>query len=211
MKKIVKTGMVALSLAGLISLANAATPGLYVGGGLGYTNLNTSQLTNAIKSQVSVVGGSVSTSNDHLGGRLFVGYTFNPYFGIEAGLAHYSTVTYKIAILNQVAKPSIRTNAIDLVGKAFLPISNSGFNVYALGGVAYIKQTTTSDAVLQTRSNTNSAFRPKVGLGASYDINPTVTASFEVSRIIGKGNLATNRNAIADANMATLNLAYNFG
>jgi len=211
MKKMMKAGVVALSLVGIASLANAATEGAYVGAGLGWSNMGTSQLTKALK---TVPGLTVSTSKNNLslGGRLFAGYNFNQYLGVEAGLAHYATTTYKLTTsAGATTKPEYEGNAFDVVGKAYLPLSNTGFNLYALGGAAYVKQTVDTNAASGNRSISHTGIRPKFGVGASYDINPHLTASFEVSRIQGKGNLATSDKALANSDMATLNLAYNFG
>ena len=75
----IKTGIVALSLAGLVSLANAATPGFYLGGGLGANKFSDS---------------SSYDSKTYLAGQLFAGYNVNKYFGIEAALAHYARESF---------------------------------------------------------------------------------------------------------------------
>jgi len=208
MKKTTKAAIAVISLAGLVSIANAATPGFYVGGGLGYSRMDTSDLTSEIKDQISPVGGTVSNSRalHGLGGRLFAGYSLNKYLGLEAGIAHYATEDYKVTVFGQTTKEEIEGNAIDVVGKVYLPINNSGFNVYALGGVAYLKQEAKASGV----SESGKGLKPKYGIGASYDINPQLTASFEVSRVQGD-NTALSKTKLFNSDMASLNLAYNFG
>ena len=106
---------------------------------------------------------------------------------------------------------------MNLVGKADLPIYDSGFSLYALGGAAYVisKTDTKLNGVpskLKSVSVTNKKLRPTYGVGASYDIPQTqLTTSVEFSRIQGKGNVRTSSSAIPTANEVAFNLAYNFG
>lgn len=215
MKKIAKISAI-LCLSTLTGLAFAAQTGGYFGGGLGASNLDIP------KDYQDVAFGTSTTAKGGLGGRVFGGYNFNNYFGIEAGFAHYATATNKFASASpRVGHITIDNsmNAIDLVGKGYLPLGESGFNLYALGGVAYVMnkvnfERTYENSDIQPNKDSFSerSFRPVYGIGASYDIPQTsLTTNLELSRIQGRGDLKNDMHAIPSANMLTLNLAYNFG
>jgi OOP family OmpA-OmpF porin len=204
MKKVLSLSLVSLLLANTATYA--ATEGGYAGLGLGYSKQNThnSELQNlGVKEKI---GG--------LGGRIFAGYNFNNYFGIESGIAQYADSTDKY---QDIIKTTYKTRALDVVGKAYLPIADSGFNVYALGGAAVVN--TKFNAKIRTEeytatsAYTTTKIRPIVGVGASYDIPQTpITTNFEFSHIVGKGDASLGETgSIPDSNLFTLNIAYKFG
>ena len=214
MKKMTKISVAIISLAGLLNLANAATPGTYVGAGLGYSRLETPNQN--IVSEPVPAGVTQSHNRGGLGGRLFVGYNFNKYFGVEGGYTQYARSLYKASLGSDSVSLTYRdSNVFSIVGKAYLPIEDSGFNVYALAGIANVKQTATvkinGTLGADTESESQSKIRPMYGIGGSYDINPHVTTSLEISRVQGFGNMKTSGNAFANADLISLNLAYNFG
>lgn len=221
MNKIVKTSAVIISSLSLVGLANAAQLGPYAGIGLGYSQLNTPSINNSDMGTFAT-----STSNDRggVGGRVFGGYNFNQYFGLEAAYATYASSKDKLSINIpglMTGSGSIKwtESALSLVGKVYLPIQNSQFNLYALGGAAEVFSSVKGSANIQSiygsfsSSDTTKtrALRPTYGLGASYDINQQLATQLEVSRIQGRGNLKTDDHAIANADLVTLNLAYKFG
>lgn len=221
MKKIAKLCVALLSVVGAAS-AFAAKPGAYAGLGLGLSKQETtnqylfsSSSPYTTQNQSKTVGG--------LGGRLFAGYNFNEYAGVEAGFAHYAKSKYRSTLvsgsLSDTTSRDYTMNTVDVVGKAYLPISDSGFNVYALGGAALVhsqskinvSQGSNGFSVNNVGTKTTNKIRPEIGLGASYDIpNTQLTSNIEFSHIQGSGNLKTSASAIPSANMLTLNLAYNF-
>lgn len=216
MKKIVKLSAI-LCLSTVTGLAIAAQTGGYVGGGLGASNIDIP------KDYQAIALGQPTTVNGRsgLGGRIFGGFNFNEYFGVEAGVAHYAPVTNRFANGNAHAgnveiKNSL--NAIDLVGKAYLPLGESGFNIYGLGGIAYVANDVDFTRSYDTpnidptkESHSNRKIRPVYGIGASYDIPQTsLTTNVEFTRIQGNGDVKSNLQAIPSANMLTLNLAYHF-
>lgn len=222
MKKIATLGVAVLSLSALVSVANAAKPGAYAGLGLGASKQETSNNfivtgpSGSLFNQTRQIGG--------LGGRIFGGYNFNRYVGLEAGLAQYAQSKYKsnlnagsLNLVNATQKYSM--SALDVVAKGYLPLGESGFNVYGLGGLALVhsKYEGQVNSILRgvpsgKTSNTQNKIRPIVGLGASYDIPQTqLTTNLEYSHIVGQGNVKTSTKAIPSADLLTLNIAYNFG
>lgn len=210
MKTTVKFGLAVLSLTTLIGTANAANPGAYVGLGLGGSRIESGNLN---KNSIHATTTKTSQNLGGLGGRIFGGYNFNRYFGVEAGFAQYAQSKYTIASTVNSSNASLKytMSALDLVGKAYLPIAESGFNVYALAGAARVnstqKLTLNTASFSKSMSQTTHKVRPVYGLGTSYDVNEHVTTNLEFSHIQGNGKNST----VPSANMLTLNVAYNFG
>jgi opacity protein-like surface antigen len=218
-KTTMKMGAVIASSFMLMNVAQAATPGAYAGIGLGVGKINS-----ASKSVFNIgpAAGSVSSTSGGLGGKLFAGYNFTPYFGAEAAYSLYPRTLNKATSGSSSASTKYTMSAISLVGKAYLPIEQQ-FNVYALGGIAEVystvnysnnsngRITTNNNVNFKQGSTTTRKLRPIYGIGASYDINPHVTAGVELSHIQGNGNTNTSAKAIPSANMLTLTAAYNFG
>ncbi len=237
----------ALVLAGLLIAGGvqAATPGFYVGGGLGYADLNTN---NPYKHTTieDADSSSMRSSNTNFGYRLFTGWNYNQYVGLEFGYANYGSAENKFSMTNGFitddqsyafmgnldSKINHDLSAISLVGKAYYPIGDSGFNVYALAGVARVNNsasyTTSATGAYVTendlyvangsthKSSTTHDIRPVYGLGVSYDINQSFSADLEWSHLQGKGNtgnidLDKAIKAVPSANLFTLSAVYSFG
>jgi outer membrane immunogenic protein len=97
--------------------------------------------------------------NIGIGGRVYAGYQFNPYFAMETGYTQYAKTTFggnantsAVVVTNYPAGTApvgvpqynatkyygeITEHAIDMVAKATLPLQ-SGFGLYAKAGMAYI-------------------------------------------------------------------------
>src|SRR5579862_3579382 len=220
-KTMTKIGVAVASSFLIVSAANAATTGFYAGVGLGGSNIDAS-----LKNDNSIPAFplKVKTTSGGLGGKLFGGYNFNQYFGIEGNVAAYAPTKNTVSTLGtNVGSLKYSMQAVSLVGKAYLPIQQA-FNLYALAGVAEVYSTvkTTSNSVeiisndgsvmsgagMSTTTKTHK-LRPTVGLGATYDVTSHVTTGLEFSHIQGSGNINNSIRAIPSANMLTLTGAYN--
>jgi OOP family OmpA-OmpF porin len=208
MKK-VTLAVTALALSASIS-AFAANTGTYVGLGLGASRLNTPN-----ENMAPLASSSHSHSRGGLGERIFAGYNFNQYFGAELSLNNYAQSKYTFSAPGVSAQLKYNLYALGLVGKAYLPIAQSGFNIYALGGAALVnsqvKGTASSAGFNSSETVTTRKLRPMAGLGTSYDINSSITTALEYSHIQGTGDLKTSDKAIPNADMLSLNVSYNFG
>ncbi len=220
MKKIVKLSIAAVSLAIMASQANAANTGAYVGLGLGASTLNTPSENIIVGEDAKLYNQSHHRTN--YAGRVFAGYNFNQYIGVEAGATNYGSAIYTNKTLTTpVIKGTQRymMAAGDLVAKAYLPIGESGFNLYALGGAALIHSMNVGKVYNQneevkkaTVSATHTLLSPKVGLGANYAIPDTnVTAGLEWNRVFGKKISENMVNTVPGADMYALTVSYNFG
>jgi hypothetical protein len=228
MKKTAKICVAVLSLSALTSMsAFAATPGAYLGLGLGYGKQNTPSSKKIATPQIKQ-----TNTQGGIAGRVFAGYNINKYFGVEGSLVKLSNATYQSrghnvpfdgSNYNSNASLTYKMAALDLVGKAYLPIQDSGVNLYALGGAAIVRATTeaslhiknvTANQVIAngSSSKTQTTVRPVLGAGVSYDIpNTQLTTGVEYSHTFGKGNVKTSTSAIPSTDLVTVNLAYNFG
>lgn len=225
MRKTAKLSIAILAASLLTSAAAyAATPGTYAGLGLGAGKQDTAKLN--LSNPYGITFGQ-NVSNTGLAGRIFAGYNFDNNFGIEAGITQYTNADTKFTGNNLVSgelsgSAEYQMTTFDLIGKAYLPLSETGFNVYGLGGISLVHSKTTvkataknssinyAESIKQSKSQDN--IRPVLGLGASYDIPQTqLTTSWEYKHTFGKGNVKNSINAIPSADLVTLNLGYNFG
>lgn len=210
MKK-VTLAVAALALTASVS-SFAAITGTYAGLGLGSSRLDTPDLNPNYSSY------SYTQSRGGLGARVFMGHNFNQYLGAEMALNNYAQSKYTITETGfGSAQAKYNMKALDLVAKAYLPVADSGFNFYALGGAALVSsqvKISEQDDVLNdlgTSTTTTRKIRPMVGVGASFDVNKQVTTSLEYSHIQGYGDVKTSNKAIPNADMLSLNVSYNFG
>jgi len=207
----------------LSTLANAAIVGPYAGIGLGESAITMNSPFKQFNSDYFQFT-NLTTQNSGPAGKLFAGYNFNQYVGLEASYGIYAKRTDKAIFSWEKSSPishdssQYKISALSLVGKAYFPIQQV-FNVYALGGVAEVfqtvkytsKYTSEYNDLSDCYSKTTRALRPVYGIGASYDVTSQVTTGLEFSRIEGRGNTNTSVTAIPSANMLTLTAAYNFG
>lgn len=232
LKKVLTTALFGASALG-VAAANAAAPGVYVTGQLGYAQTHMKHKTDLDAISKNLPAGEsfiVKDSNDKnlanngLAGRLAIGYQFNQNFAVELGYLRLGSkkIDLKSAKMGNPAidlKDSSMTfaqNALDLAAKGIVPISNN-FNVYGKLGVAYLTSNVSIDGKdskdQKVSYNINDAaglkkrqWAPEVAVGVSYDITPNVAIDTSWTHIhtIGK-------NRAGNVNFASVGLSYNFG
>jgi opacity protein-like surface antigen len=226
-KKILSTTVLSVSALAAMT-ANAAAPGVYVTGQIGYTDTNMASKTN-----VSDLAGNFidvpkkakdqNLSNNGLAGRLAVGYQFNQNFAVEAGYLQLGEEKLNLGLvhLKQIAqsgegKLKLQQNVIDFAGKGILPIMNN-MNVYGKLGVAYITSnilgTVESAGAPTATYNLNDTanvaqhkWAPEAAIGVSYDITPNVSLDASLTHIQPLGS-----NKPGNIDFAALGVGYNFG
>ncbi len=176
--KIIKKFSMLAVMAGTMSAAYATGAGGYFGLMLGQSNLNG-------QDQTVTAGGvteTVKPEGSGIGTRLYAGYGMNEYAAIEGGFTYYSSMSYKTPTFSNTLKT--RAASFDLLGKAMLPIMDSGFGVYAKLGGAYFG-TKTSGKVQNISISNQSAtvFRPVVALGVSYDMTQNWVADLSYTSL----------------------------
>lgn len=129
-------------------------------------------------------------------GRVFLGYDFTRYTAIEAGYSYFFNKADVTAVNFTIT--SIKTSAIDLMGKIKAPIVDN-FDLFAKLGGAY----------LMSRSNGNlNTVCLAFGAGADYYITPNVIANLEWLRFAGHPKFDNDYQPNTDAFM--IGLRYKF-
>lgn len=201
--------------------ANASViSGLYFGGQLGGSNINDEH--NFVEYYVAHTNHyfKKSSSNSGFAWRAFGGYKINPIFAVESGYTHFHNTTAEASQLTRYgcmhADGTIRTYAVDVVGKAIASITN-GFNVYGKLGGAYMHASADKHVpaiinnVLTMQRNTNtktSNFYPTFGAGLSFDITRNFVTDFAWNRYQKVGSGSHN---LPSANFIAGGLSYIFG
>ena len=179
------------------SIANAASPGAYIGGGAGLSGMEP-------------VSDAQMVSDSGLGARAFAGYNFNRYFGLEGAYSSFYKTTYQSNDFQNVSI-DYKLNALSLVAKGYLPLSDANTtNLYGLVGVA--QSYADIDAKynqVSLFSDSDSAIVPVFGLGASHDFNKHFTTALELS-VFGSREADIHHFGIQRAALVTGNLAYKF-
>jgi OOP family OmpA-OmpF porin len=202
-----------LALAALMSApALAQEGGWYAGGAIGRA---AATIDDARISSGLLGAGLATTSITHedrdTGYKVYGGYQFNPYLGIEGGyydLGHYgfTATTSPAGTLNGDIK--LRGLNLDLVGT--LPLG-AGFSVFGRVGAAYTQARDSfsgTGAVVVTNPNPSQRdTNLKLGLGVQYDFTPALGMRLEAERY--RVNDAVGN--IGDVDMVSLGLIYRFG
>lgn len=224
-KKILSTTVLSVSALAAMT-ANAAAPGVYVTGQVGYADTNMASKTNVFDlagNLIDVHNRDQNLSNNGLAGRVAIGYQFNQNFAVEAGYLQLGEEKLNLGLVHLKQPPlsgegimKLQQNVIDFAGKGILPITNN-INVYGKLGVAYI----TSDikGILRTPGQPKGDFNlndqanvaqhkwaPEAAIGVSYDITPNVSLDASLTHIQPLGS-----NKPGNIDFAALGVGYNFG
>lgn len=136
--------------------------------------------------QDPVTAGLITTPanprSSQFGSRIFIGNQFNPYAGIEGGLTLYSSIRYDAKGVPVYGGTDQRVRALDIVGKAIMPLGM--FSIYGKLGAAvtyittggalnptFTPATPTTPAVTSGSNTYKNKFAPTYSVGASYDLN----------------------------------------
>lgn len=177
---------------GCLPTAYAVGDGVYLGGQIGYTDIN-SQEKDVQTGPITFV--NTMPSSTGMGARILFGYNFNQYGAIESGYTYYAPATYSAAGQDPCKDdPTVRENAVDIVGKGIWPVFG-GFDVFGKAGVAMIWQSQSgrlNDQTVSTCDGSTSSstyFKPTAAIGLSYDLDQSWVADLTYSRIFGGGGL----------------------
>ena len=179
------------------------------------------------KSGNNLLGLSSTINNQGIGGRIFLGYQFNPYLATELGYTRFnqnSISAVQTYLNNGVTAYSyqgdIKEHAFDLSEKLMLPLQYN-FSPYVKAGAAYISSSTIIDAfqdfiqdgpgnTLPVKAytiyldKTSQAIRPLLGAGIDYRIpNTDFNMGVSYTEILGGGD-------IPRANLIALGIEYKF-
>jgi len=199
-----KLNKLAVTLTGLgLSIsaisAQAAANGLYVGAGIGQSNVDYT---------VSNQNLSPGDRSDHSGLAWTVngGYQLNPNFALQMDYIDYHDAAFKNILGVLDAKATYQQGALDFVGKVMYPFGN-GFNIFATGGLAYVSLDRSTNSTAKAAGitlNDKDNIRPTYGVGAGYDFYPGWSALVSWSQIPSGGSIETS-------NYFGAGVAYHFG
>lgn len=194
MKKVVTIGFLPAALLLGSGALHSASIGAYLGAGAGFTHLNTPNNQHA-------------DSNRIFAGRLFAGYNFINYFGLELDYYGLERTKYT-STLSSLYTGEYLLDAVSLVGKVYFPLEEqSPLNIYGLAGAAQLKgKYKLKVNGMPVHPLKDSALVPTGGVGATYDFSQQLTGGLEVSVFAGKK--ADQNLGIPICTTATLSLAY---
>jgi hypothetical protein len=197
MSKLVVSSLVfflALFSAQTVCSSNA---GGYTGFGLGVSSLGD-------------VEDTTSFQYSGFSGRVFAGYNFNEYFGIEGAFAPLHTQSY---VLNDYSwfMFDYKLSALSLVGKLYLPINDRFRLSLSLGGAEMF---TNFDAT--TMFNTSSHYLDSsntltgaIGVGAGFDLTEHLKTNLDLI-LYGQKDGDESHFAVPESTLFTIGLAYQF-
>lgn len=215
MKKIA----IVLALLGASGVAYAQQPGFYLGASVGQTNISTDDLVSDTVNELRAAGVpnvSSDDSNRDVGWKIFAGYQFNPYLGIEGGYVDFGKydpqITASDGITNFKIKGEIDSQAMffDVVGH--LPV-NESFSAFGKVGLAFTRTDASISASLtnffsaSAKTDENEVV-PKVGVGVRYNITKQigVRAEYEYYYNVGEED-TTGETSIR---MGSVGMTYHF-
>jgi opacity protein-like surface antigen len=195
----------------LLATTTFAAPGTYVQGQAGLITIDMpSQIYWFIPNP-----GIIAAPTGRLSlGKLWGDNTIN--YGLESGVQFYNTDANSSASAwgNQYKEQdSLDGYNIDLLG-VYQYNFNGGINVFAKGGLAYVRQTLntkvwTNNQLTTNESGTDAIVTPEIGLGVGYQFTPQIGMNFTTNYYFN----APKPNGVGLDRMATamVGLTYNFG
>lgn len=214
LKKVITTAVLGVSALSAIA-ANAAAPGPYVTGQLGYADTHMSARTefgDTINGLPITEKSSNNLSNNGLAGRLAVGYQFNQNFAVELGYMQLRSKKADLTLQKDedtsiTAATKLSQNVFDLAAKGILPVA-SNLNVYGKLGLAYVSTTGKVNVAGQDASVSQNQrkWAPEAAVGISYDITPNVSVDTSWTHIQPLG-----KNRPGNIDFVAVGVGYNFG
>ena len=204
-KTLITTGLLCFICQPLTSLA-AAKDGLYLGLQLGSSHASYSPSSEGITSPLYGNEPISESSSSGFAFRLYGGYQFIKFAAAEVGFSSYNNVTIKNIYGIDGAKETIEPMAIDIVGKAMIPLTEQ-FDIFAKLGASYMnvkRSFNVPEPFPEPNSETQSKFRATYGLGADYNITPAFSIDLSWMQVQGGAGFEKTQ-------FSSLGAAYHFG
>ncbi len=193
-------GVMVISAA-LMTPLLAQAEGAYVGFNAGRAN-----------QKVSVSGdeGSGSVKDNSTGYKLYGGYEFNQYFGVQGGYIDLGKGKIAYADSDVQGNFSSKVRSLYVAATATLPI-NEQFAVFAKLGVSRnrvkIMDVYTDAGVAGYISESETRTTPLIGIGAAYNFSKNLTAVLEYENF---GKVVKDDDVNLKANLFSVGLRYKF-
>lgn len=189
------------------AMADASGAGWYAGAGIGYAHLkddvNTSGLT------------SYSRDSNDTGGKLFVGYRFNDYLGLEAAYIDFGKEKFTYQDPSVHGSGNVKVSAYSMAAVGRLPLGNS-FALLGKIGVANAQakynDNWSDTGVPGSTSGTKNTTVPVLGIGVDYALGKSLSLRAEYEdygkpKIVEDSYLGT---AKIKTELLSVGLAYHF-
>jgi len=216
-------------------------PGFYIGlqGGRAWTNEGSGPEDFANKIyDLTREPKSRDINNRKFGGKVFVGYSFSPYFSVDGGFTLYPSNEFKAegivdAVMGTKGSYNFKTNfyTIDLMAKGILPLEKlsptlSGWNVYAKLGAALTRvKYKCGEHNLRRRGSWDGehakvSIRPCYALGLGYNFTDNFGVDLSWSGVYSWNRIKMNydnatgeyrisaKDEVPSANMVAIGLSY---
>lgn len=225
-------------IACVMNNAFATLPGFYLGGQLGWGNVHQgtyvatylNKLITKFVPDAPTDSLKILYSDTGLAGRVFGGYQFNSYVGLELGYYHFNRMNVNTDLqfaanfphlqlpLDFKTHATVNTNVFDLVAKLIWPITEK-FSLYGKLGIAYLDvrgnvsakvtvpvvDNITADVKLSGNPAMNLVY-PTFGIGMNYDLTKHVSTDVSWIRI-----QQINNHAFPSTDFVSIGLLYHFG
>ena len=180
MRVLVAMGLLSLSTTSAWSVISIPN-GWYIEGNVGST-----------KAHDKSYPGKASTSGT--GGNVDIGYKFMPYFGMELGYTRYANTIIKDGFGNKAGRDM--HDDYDFVGKAMLPIVDSGFEAFAKLGVhRLLSRVRITDQGVANSIGLGAGRHTTTGIymavGGQYSFIPDLGVNIQWARAKGNNHTAT--------------------
>lgn len=203
----------------LSGISWSATPGIYIGGDLGYSRMETPD-----SQAFSPVGASLSNSRNQggVGGILFAGYAFNPYLAVEAGYLYPAESKYEASQGSQNASLKYNSHVAKLTGKLNLPL-RYGWEVFGEAGVGSVWQRVDYSNPGKIPVNGRFFVEPKsgghtywqsralVGAGVRYYLNDSWAIHGVWNMVNMPAHFSSDQEAVASIQFIGAGIEYCFG
>lgn len=198
-KQMKRITLVSCLVAGILMMGNsyAMGNGFYVGGMLGYSNMNYSASNQNYKP-----GNTSDNSGFAWNGQLGMQMARN--FAIQADYYNYADASFNNIRGIPGAKANYSQHVGDVVGKLILPLG--AFNLNANAGLAYVALDRNANGTAkahQINPGDKNVGKLTYGLGAGYDLGPNLTATVNWQQI-------PSGNGIEQSNFIGAGLDYYF-
>lgn len=183
-----------------IALAEDTSGGRwYVGGGLGAaTGLD---LCSAVNPSFITTPGSCD--NSEFAAKVFGGYKFNQYLGVEGALVYLGTTSANGTFLGVPTTSDVYAGGLELVGTGTLPITDQFGILGKLGVLVWGIRSEIGTGF--DRDDSGASFA--MGAGLKYDITEHIGIRFEWERFWDVGN---NTTGTSDVDLFTVGGLYRF-
>ena len=228
-RKIIGTAVSQIALLSAVIMtpsAHSAVDGTpYAGVQLGYgiTHLSDSgAIRNALEDIVDVDAFSGTSHSNVFSGRVYGGYMFTDYLGLEGGYTYSSLAKSSsnatILATNVNVKGENRTNVFDILAVYRVPVMDKlSLNLKA-GGALVLNEYSASVEGVQIDSQKATTLRPKFGIGMDYAMTDSIDMGLSYEITPGTGDPFKSNGEVIKGNsgfaptlqLISANLRYSF-